>query len=91
MAIRDLRVDGEPENRTGVKKLRVGVLGMGFMGGTHTQAWQRVKATYNLPTDIEMKALFDTSPDSLALNGPRYEFERTTSDWRDICGAEGLG
>ena len=45
MAIRDLRVDGQPENKTGIERLRVGVLGMGFMGGTHSQAWQRVKAT----------------------------------------------
>ena len=30
MAIRDLRIDGQPENNTGVKKLRVGVLGMGY-------------------------------------------------------------
>ena len=90
MAIRDLRIDGQPENNTGVKKLRVGVLGMGFMGGTHTQAWQRVKATFNLPVDIEMKALFDMSDDSLALNGARYQFERTTKDWRDVCAADDI-
>ena len=85
MAIRDLRVDGQPENKTGIERLRVGVLGMGFMGGTHTQAWQRVKATFNLPIDIEMKALFDMSESSVALNGARYEFERTTQDWREVC------
>lgn len=90
MAIRDLRVDGQPENKTGIECLRVGVLGMGFMGGTHTQAWQRVKATFNLPIDIEMKALFDMSESSLALNGARYEFERTTQDWREVCEADDI-
>ena len=90
MAIRDLRVDGQPENKTGIQRLRVGVLGMGFMGGTHTQAWQRVKATFNLPIDIEMKALFDMSESSLALNGARYEFERTTQDWREVCEADDI-
>ena len=90
MAIRDLRVDGQPENKTGIKRLRVGVLGMGFMGGTHTQAWQRVKATFNLPIDIEMKALFDMSESSVALNGARYEFERTTQDWREVCEADDI-
>ena len=90
MAIRGLRVDGQPENKTGIKRLRVGVLGMGFMGGTHTQAWQRVKATFNLPIDIEMKALFDMSEGSLALNGARYEFERTTQDWREVCEADDI-
>lgn len=90
MAIRDLRVDGQPENKTGIERLRVGVLGMGFMGGTHTQAWQRVKATFNLPIDIEMKALFDMSERSLALNGARYEFERTTQDWREVCEADDI-
>ena len=90
MAIRDLRVDGQPENKTGIERLRVGVLGMGFMGGTHTQAWQRVKATFNLPIDIEMKSLFDMSESSLALNGARYEFERTTQDWREVCEADDI-
>ena len=90
MAIRDLRVDGQPENKTGIERLRVGVLGMGFMGGTHTQAWQRVKATINLPIDIEMKALFDMSESSVALNGARYEFERTTQDWREVCEADDI-
>jgi len=90
MAIRDLRVDGQPENKTGIDRLRVGVLGMGFMGGTHTQAWQRVKATFNLPIEIEMKALFDMSESSLALNGARYEFERTTQDWREVCEADDI-
>ena len=90
MAIRDLRVDGQPENKTGIERLRVGVLGMGFMGGTHTQAWQRVKATFNLPIDIEMKALFDMSESSLALNGARYEVERTTQDWREVCEADDI-
>ncbi|MGB0745628.1 MAG: Gfo/Idh/MocA family protein [Alphaproteobacteria bacterium] len=90
MAIRDLRVDGQPENKTGIERLRVGVLGMGFMGGTHTQGWQRVKATFNLPIDIEMKALFDMSESSLALNGARYEFERTTQDWREVCEADDI-
>ena len=90
MAIRDLRIDGQPENKTGIERLRVGVLGMGFMGGTHTQAWQRVKATFNLPIDIEMKALFDMSESSLALNGARYEFERTTQDWREVCEADDI-
>ena len=90
MAIRDLRVDGQPENKTGIERLRVGVLGMGFMGGTHTQAWQRVKATFNLPIDIEMKALFDMSESSVALNGARYEFERTTQDWREVCEADDI-
>ena len=84
---RDLRIDNQPENRLGVKKLRVGVLGMGFMGGTHTQAWTRGKSVFNWPVDIELAALFDMSEDSCSLNGPRYGFERTTMDWREVCGA----
>ena len=35
MAIRDLRVDGQPENKTGIERLRVGVLGMGSVSYTH--------------------------------------------------------
>lgn len=87
---RDLRIDGQPENKVGLKKLRVGVLGMGFMGGTHTQAWQRGKAVFNWPIDVELKALFDMSEESCELNGNRFGFERTTQDWREVCGADDI-
>ena len=87
---RDLRIDGQPENRAGIKKLRVGVLGMGFMGGTHAQAWQRGKAVFNWPIDVELKALFDMNPDNLSLNGNRFEFERVTTDWREVCEADDI-
>ena len=87
---RDLRIDGQPENKIGIEKLRVGVLGMGFMGGTHTQAWQRGKAVFNWPIDIELKALFDMNEDNLALNGNRFEFERVTTNWRDVCEADDI-
>ena len=40
---REIHIAGQPENKIGLEKLRVGVLGMGFMGGTHTQAWQRAR------------------------------------------------
>lgn len=87
---RDLRIDGQPENKTGIKKLRVGVLGMGFMGGTHTQAWQRGKAVFNWPIEVELKALFDMSEESCALNGTRFGFERTTQNWREVCEADDI-
>ena len=42
---RDLRVDNQLRTTLG-SKLRVGVLGMGFMGGTHT-TWTRGKSVFN--------------------------------------------
>lgn len=87
---RELKIDNQPTNKTGIEKLRVGVLGMGFMGGTHTQAWQRGKGTFNWPVDVELKALFDSDPDVCTLNGPRFGFERTTTDWREVCEADDI-
>ena len=46
---RDITIAGQPENKVGLEKLRVGVLGMGFMGGTHTFAWKNGGASFNLP------------------------------------------
>ena len=70
---RDLRIDGQPENKVGLKKLRVGVLGMGFMGGTHTQAWQRGKAVFNWPIDVELTALFDIPAQKITPEARLYE------------------
>ena len=87
---RDITIAGQPNNVVGIEKLRVGVLGMGFMGGTHTQAWQRAKATFNLPVDIELVALFDMDEDNLRLNGERYQFQRTSTEWRDVALADDI-
>lgn len=87
---RDITIAGQPENKTGIERLRVGVLGMGFMGGTHTFAWKNGKSVFNWPIDIEMKALFDMSEESLELNGGRFGFERSTQDWREVCEADDI-
>ncbi|MGR3492512.1 MAG: Gfo/Idh/MocA family protein, partial [Shimia sp.] len=87
---RDITIAGQPENKIGLDKLRVGVLGMGFMGGTHTFAWKNGKSTFNWPIDVELTALFDMSEDSLALNGQRFGFGRTTQDWREVCEADDI-
>ncbi|NCW04364.1 MAG: gfo/Idh/MocA family oxidoreductase, partial [Rhodobacteraceae bacterium] len=78
------------ENKIGLEKLRVGVLGMGFMGGTHTQAWQRGKATFNWPIDVELVALFDTDEDTRDLHANRFDFQRVTGDWREVCEADDI-
>ena len=87
---RDITIAGQPHNKVGIDKLRVGVLGMGFMGGTHTLAWKNGKAIFNWPCDVELTGLFDMSEDSQALNGGRFEFKRTTGDWREICEADDI-
>ncbi|MEO0676221.1 MAG: Gfo/Idh/MocA family oxidoreductase [Pseudomonadota bacterium] len=40
--------------------------------------------------EIELTALFDMSEDSLALNGQRFGFGRTTQDWREVCEADDI-
>ncbi|MGR3466482.1 MAG: Gfo/Idh/MocA family protein, partial [Shimia sp.] len=87
---RDITIAGQPENKVGLGTLRVGVLGMGFMGGTHTFAWKNGKSTFNWPIDVELAALFDLSQDSLDLNGHRFGFGRTTQDWREVCEADDI-
>ncbi len=87
---RDITIAGQPENKTGVQKLRVGVLGMGFMGGTHTFAWKNGKSVFNWPIEVELTALFDMSEDSRTLNGQRFGFKRTTDDWRSVCEADDI-
>ena len=87
---RDIKIDGQPDNKVGLQKLRVGVLGTGFMGGTHTFAWKNAKAFFNWPIEIELKALFDPDQDELDLHGNRFGFERTTTNWREICEADDI-
>ncbi len=60
-----------------MKKLRVGVIGLGFIGPQHIDAIRRVPGA-------ELAALCDASPQMLAAAAERYQAPKTYADWRAL-------
>ncbi|MGV9989271.1 Gfo/Idh/MocA family protein [Streptomyces sp. NPDC003374] len=69
-----------------VNTLGVAVVGFGWMGRVHTQAYARVPHHFpGLPVRPRLVAVADEVPGRAEEAAGRYGFETATRDWRDIA------
>lgn len=70
-----------------VKKptLNVGLVGSGFMGRCHANAFRTVGGLFDLPFTPVMDMLADITSDAAAQNAAALGFARSTGDWRTLC------
>jgi len=67
------------------KFLRIGLIGSGFMGQAHADAYRRVAMLYrDLPATPRLVCLADATPELAAAAATRFGFERGTGDWRTL-------
>ncbi|QGY31865.1 Gfo/Idh/MocA family protein [Pantoea cypripedii] len=65
------------------KKLNVGLIGSGFMGQAHADAWRRAGLLYrNLPLQPVLHTLADATPALAQEAAQRFGFQHSTADWR---------
>jgi predicted dehydrogenase len=62
----------------------VGVVGFGWMGRVHTQAYARMSHHYPTAPRIALHAVADDVPGRAAEAAARYGFDHATLDWRDL-------
>jgi predicted dehydrogenase len=63
-------------------EFRVALLGAGFMGKTHSNAYCQVEHFYDSPYRIRRKLLCDSDPAALEAMAVRWGWEETAADWR---------
>ncbi len=69
----------------GEKYLNIGLIGSGFMGQAHADAYRRSAMLYrNLPAKPRLLSLADATPELAAAAAARFGFERSTGDWRAL-------
>lgn len=67
------------------KQLNIGLIGSGFMGQAHADAFARAKLLYrDLPAVPHLYMLADATPELAAAAAARFGFERSTGDWRAL-------
>lgn len=64
----------DPEERQHPATLRVGMIGYGFMGKAHAQAWRNAARFFELPVRPELRALCGRSAAALAPAAETYGF-----------------
>jgi len=66
-------------------ELRIGLVGSGFMGRCHANAFQSVGGLFDLPFKPVCETLADISEEAATLNATTLGFARATCDWRTLC------
>lgn len=65
--------------------LNIGLIGSGFMGQAHADAFRRAALLYrHLPATPVLHTLADATPELAAQAAARYGFAKSTGDWRSL-------
>ncbi len=67
-----------------MKKLNVGVIGCGFMGRTHSNAFGRVTNFFDVPFQPVLKMVCARSAPRVATFASKWGFEAAETDWRKL-------
>ena len=66
------------------KNLNVGIVGYGFMGRTHANAYRNVAAFFDVPLQPVLKAACGRDAAKVKAYADNWGFESTESDWRRL-------
>jgi predicted dehydrogenase len=69
----------------GRRTLRLGMLGCGFMGKCHTNAYRKIPYIYpSAGVNPQLLILCDQKPDLVQREAARYGYEEYCTDWHDL-------
>ena len=66
------------------KKLRVGLVGYGFMGRTHSNAFAQAGRYFDLDYDIELISVCGRDGEKAQAHADNWGFKRAETDWRKM-------
>ncbi|MCU1571671.1 MAG: dehydrogenase [Naasia sp.] len=64
--------------------LRVGMIGIGFMGAAHSQGWRVAPRFFDLPLDVEMAVLVGRDESRTEAAARKWGWSETSTDWRSL-------
>ncbi|MCS7314635.1 MAG: Gfo/Idh/MocA family oxidoreductase, partial [Bryobacterales bacterium] len=66
------------------RTLRIALLGQGFMGRAHSNAFAQVKHFFDVPFDLEMRLLCGRDRERLRSMAAAWGWRETSTDWRAV-------
>ena len=66
------------------KKLNVGMVGYGFMGRTHSNAFSQVGHFFDVPFQPVLKAICARNADKARAFADQWGYESSVTDWRKL-------
>jgi predicted dehydrogenase len=68
----------------GADTLNVAMVGYGFMGAAHSQAWRNVSAFFELPLQPNMKVLCGRDATAVRAAADKFGWAEVETDWRAV-------
>ena len=72
------------------KQLRVGMIGYGFMGRAHSNAYKRLNDFFDVEHRPVLKAVAARNPQKTKAFADRWGYERIETDWRKLIDADDI-
>ncbi|MBA2595149.1 MAG: Gfo/Idh/MocA family oxidoreductase [Chloroflexia bacterium] len=90
-----MRTDGARRTKGAVsvaakRPLNVGLVGCGFMGRTHSNAWGKVNQFFELEFQPVLKAVCARNPEEVQAFAEQWGYESTETDWRVLVAREDI-
>ena len=73
-----------------MKKLNVAIVGCGFMGRTHSNAYCKIGNFFDVPYEIVRKTICDFNEEKARAHAARWGFESVETDWRRLLDREDI-
>jgi len=64
--------------------LRVAMIGYGFMGATHSQAWRTAPRVFDLPRGVEMTVIVGRDAAAVEEARAKWGWREAATDWREV-------
>ena len=66
------------------RTLRVGLIGHGFMGKAHSNAWRQAPRFFDLPADLRLRTICGREARALKKSAAQFGWEKCETDWRAV-------
>src|SRR5882672_9570853 len=74
----------------GMKKLNIGMVGYGFMGRTHSNAFRQAAKFFDLPYEPVLKTVCARNADRGAAFAAKWGYETAVTDWRELVDSKDI-
>ncbi|MFJ4171736.1 Gfo/Idh/MocA family protein [Paenarthrobacter sp. NPDC089714] len=73
-----------------MKKLRVAMIGYGFMGAAHSQGWRTAPRVFDLPAETEMAVIVGRDAAAVAKAAGKWGWAESATDWRHVIARDDI-
>ena len=67
-----------------MNKLNVAMIGYGFMGRAHSNAWRQVRSFFDVPYEPVLKVICGRNESEVKRVGDRFQWQEHATDWREV-------